>query len=398
VVFLTTSAVLSFFSRLFTSVTPLSYDEDMTTSASDCWTRIDEAGTAITAVFARPEEAARRAMQLAEVVRGLWPMAAFSACVLRDRHQTEVVVLDQNGQARPDLAEQFLATCIGKLLPSEISLSDRRFIVEPAAHGDRAFGALALSAESERRDPGPADRAVLSACGQYVALHRALEEREREVESLRLQLVEETALSAIGEMAGPVVHEFNNLLNTILLQIAVMEQKVDASLLPDLHTIRRQGAGVIALVKRWQQCRRRPAEAQPVLDVNAFIEEIATADPAVTTMLAPHLPALRGTASDFRRLICFLVKNARAVSDNAVVRTESAGDAVVLRVEDSGPAVPPEMLPRLFQPLGEGRTGTNLLELAACGTLVRRFQGKLKAENRPTGGLAVIVHLPGERV
>ena len=87
----------------------------------------------------------------------------------------------------------------------------------------------------------------------------------------------------------------------------------------------------------------------------------------------------------------------RGAPELVAVRTEAVGNAVVLRVEDGGPGLPPEKLPRMFEPLGESRAGTNRLELAACRTLVRRFQGKIFAENRATGGLVLVVELPGER-
>jgi C4-dicarboxylate-specific signal transduction histidine kinase len=76
------------------------------------------------------------------------------------------------------------------------------------------------------------------------------------------------------------------------------------------------------------------------------------------------------------------------------VRTALTEGKVVLRVEDSGPAVDPDLLPQLFEPLVAAREGPNPLELAACKTLTqRRLQGSIHAENRAEGGVALVVAL-----
>ncbi|MEK7374234.1 MAG: ATP-binding protein, partial [Thermodesulfobacteriota bacterium] len=68
-------------------------------------------------------------------------------------------------------------------------------------------------------------------------------------------------------------------------------------------------------------------------------------------------------------------------------------------VEDSGPGVPPEVLPKLFSPFvtsraGAGGTG---LGLYMCRETARRHGGELSAFNRPGGGATFVVRLPLER-
>lgn len=51
----------------------------------------------------------------------------------------------------------------------------------------------------------------------------ALEVQESQRAVLQAELDELDALATFGELAGPMVHEFNNLLNVLLLQVAVLE-------------------------------------------------------------------------------------------------------------------------------------------------------------------------------
>ena len=86
------------------------------------------------------------------------------------------------------------------------------------------------------------------------------------------------------------------------------------------------------------------------------------------------------------------------------IRLEKAQDAkgaeAVVRVADSGPGVPEETLHKLFRPfyrLDDARnrqTGGVGLGLAITDRTVRLHGGRVKAANRPEGGLIVEIRLP----
>ncbi len=86
------------------------------------------------------------------------------------------------------------------------------------------------------------------------------------------------------------------------------------------------------------------------------------------------------------------------------IRLEKAQDAkgpeAVVRVADSGPGVPEEALHKLFRPfyrLDDARnrqTGGVGLGLAITDRTVRLHGGRVKAANRPEGGLIVEIRLP----
>jgi signal transduction histidine kinase len=80
------------------------------------------------------------------------------------------------------------------------------------------------------------------------------------------------------------------------------------------------------------------------------------------------------------------------------VRLRAAGDRARLEVSDTGPGIPPETLPRIFdaffttKPSGEG-TG---LGLWVSSSLVAAHEGRMWAESPPGGGATFIVELPFE--
>src|SRR5262249_120438 len=77
----------------------------------------------------------------------------------------------------------------------------------------------------------------------------------------------------LGEILGPVTHEFNNFLNTLLLQVAVLDLSAPQEDKSELAIIRRQGREVAAVVKQLQQLRRRRhGEPQPA-DLNQAVSQ-----------------------------------------------------------------------------------------------------------------------------
>ena len=79
-------------------------------------------------------------------------------------------------------------------------------------------------------------------------------------------------------------------------------------------------------------------------------------------------------------------------------RDASAG--VRISVEDSGPGIPPEELPYIFERFRRGdpsrarATGGFGLGLAICKALVTALGGRIEAANRPGTGTRVCVQLP----
>ena len=214
----------------------------------------------------------------------------------------------------------------------------------------------------------------------------------------------ERSLADLGELAGPLTHEMNNLLNTLTLHVAIWQQSGPKELAPDLQLIRERIAGVAKIIRRFQRRRHtRHTEAEP-LDVNNSVRQALEEMPAspdqatIVLELEPDLPLLRGNQADFRRLCRFLLSNAvRAVPPGGpavTLRTSHTPDTVLLQVEDAGPSVPEELLPQVFETGGELREGMCCLELASCQSIVERMGGKIHAKSRPQGGLIVVATIP----
>ncbi|MFH9726761.1 sensor histidine kinase [Streptomyces sp. NPDC017254] len=105
------------------------------------------------------------------------------------------------------------------------------------------------------------------------------------------------------------------------------------------------------------------------------------------------------------RMVENLVQNAVVhnlpAGGTVTVRTGTDGDTSVLRVENTGRLLPPELVPTLTEPFQRGtervRTDEHAgvgLGLAIVHSIVRAHDGTLDLAPRPAGGLLVTVRLP----
>ncbi len=90
------------------------------------------------------------------------------------------------------------------------------------------------------------------------------------------------------------------------------------------------------------------------------------------------------------------IEDAKVQNGRVAVRAEVEGERVRVLVEDNGPGIAAEHLPRLFTTFFTTKApgkGTGL-GLALSRQYVESFGGTLRAENRPEGGARFVVELP----
>jgi two-component system, OmpR family, sensor histidine kinase VanS len=126
----------------------------------------------------------------------------------------------------------------------------------------------------------------------------------------------------------------------------------------------------------------------------------------ITIETSGDITPTTGSRALLLQLTINLVQNAIVhnlpVGGTVAVHTEARQDASVLRVENTGPRLAPELVATLTEPFQRGthrtRTGEHAgvgLGLAIVHSIVQAHDGTLTLTPRPTGGLVVTVRLPG---
>lgn len=166
-----------------------------------------------------------------------------------------------------------------------------------------------------------------------------------------------------------------------------------ATLVDDLLLLARSDSGAIEL-------DRLPLDLGDVAGTAASTLAQPAADKSVRIVVDPEPAPVIGDPVRLRQLVAILVDNAiRHSPSGGEVRVAVRGDGRTagLSVEDQGPGVRPEDLPRVFDRFWRAPgapTGGTGLGLAIAQWIVERHGGRIDVANRPEGGARFDVQLP----
>src|SRR5262245_35438334 len=292
----------------------------------------------------------------------------------------------------------------------------RGFVCVPIRARHRILGTLSLG----RQDPAPfsdEEVALLESAADQIGLAldnaRLYSETRHQLEDLRrnqTEVVKAERLAAVGELAGGVAHEINNPLMIILGQVHLLLQSQDSvQILNGLKVIdgaTKRAAEIIRdLVLFAEHFPLRPTRCRVADQVQRVIELQSArleAQGIVGRMEIQETPEIWADVGQLQEVFFHLIHNA----EQAMVAAHHGGTLTVrigpgvggVRVEiaDDGPGIPPEDLPRIFNPFfttkapGEGRG----LGLSVAYSIVAEHDGRLRADNRAEGGAVFVVDLP----
>ena len=230
------------------------------------------------------------------------------------------------------------------------------------------------------------------------------------------QLAHASRVSTMGNLASSIAHEINQPLGAILCSVDAGELILDQTspaldqlrdILSDVRKENRRAADVIQSMRTL--LLKNEIERQP-LKINFLAEEVLrfvkedafSRRIKITTELAPQLPAVQGNRVQLQQAILnFIVNAMEAMAQqppergHLTVGTRLAADGgVEVSVSDSGPGIEPANLARLFQPFFSTKQSGLGIGLWVTEKIVKAHNGRIWAENRPTGGAVFHFILP----
>lgn len=235
--------------------------------------------------------------------------------------------------------------------------------------------------------------------------------RLEEIKSAESQLIEREKLSTVGRLTAGLVHEIRNLLTATLshAELALKAPDDPAKTRQRLHIVVKQTSRAARMLQNLLQfsrphsMERRPCRLEDAIRGVLELEgpELQRNGVRVVTELEP-VPLVSADDGQIQQVLLNLIQNAQeAMAAHAgervlTVRLVGVEGRVRIEVLDTGPGIPPDVLPRIFnaftttKPSGQG-TG---LGLWISHALIERHDGSLRVENRPEGGAAFRVELP----
>ncbi len=252
----------------------------------------------------------------------------------------------------------------------------------------------------------------------FIAIKQDITERK----SLERQLLRAQRLEGIGLLAGGIAHDLNNVLAPILmgadlLKLTARDEPVKQQLDSIVESAKR-GADIVKQVltfARGIEGERIPIEPKHVIkEMARMARETFPRNLRIQVDVPNDLWTVMGDPTQLHQVLLNLSVNARDAMPQGGILSYSArnvevdpllaqaqahakpGPHVVLRVQDTGTGIPPEVLDRIFEPffttkeLGKG-TG---LGLSTAMGIVRSHGGFITVESEPGKGTAFEAWLP----
>lgn len=231
---------------------------------------------------------------------------------------------------------------------------------------------------------------------------------------LKRQVAQATKMQAVGQLAGGVAHDFNNVLTAIIgtCDLMLLRHTPGDSDYDDIQQIRANSNRAASLTRQLLAFSRQQTLRPEIIQLPDVVSEVS---PLIKRLLGEKityyvqhdrdLGPVRADPQQLEQVIMNLAVNARdAIQSNGngagrislltrslqakeVVKLGSeilpAADYTVLIVQDTGGGIPPQVLPKLFEPFfttKEQGKGTGLGLSTAYG-IVKQSGGFIFADN-----------------
>ena len=257
--------------------------------------------------------------------------------------------------------------------------------------------------------------------GDEAVIAYALDTTEQRV--LEQQFAQSQKMQAVGQLAGGIAHDLNNILTAIIgfSDLLLLNLRPNDPSFKDTMEIKQNANRAAGLVRQLLAFSRRQTLRLEVLEVSLLVDDLTVLfkrliGDSITLSVdhAANIWPVRADHIQLEQVVINLVVNARdAMPDGGrvAIRTRNveeaeaatfnyrgmpASDYVLIEVEDTGTGMPPEVLEKIFEPffttkdIGKG-TG---LGLSTVYGIVKQTGGFIYADTELGAGTTFKIFLP----
>jgi C4-dicarboxylate-specific signal transduction histidine kinase len=234
--------------------------------------------------------------------------------------------------------------------------------------------------------------------------------RERRYREMQMELARVNRVTTIGQLTASITHEVNQPLAATRNNLTAALNFLDRTP-PDLVEVREALACAVkdndrasTVVGRIRALMQKAPTRTDSVNLNVAVREVLELTygealehgVSVRTQLADGLPLIQGDRVQLQQVVLNLILNAvqamGAVADGTrevlITSSQTEPNEVCLGVQDTGPGLSAETLPRLFEPFYTTKPGGMGMGLAICRSIIEAHGGRLWAAGcEPRGAL-----------
>jgi signal transduction histidine kinase len=253
------------------------------------------------------------------------------------------------------------------------------------------------------------ERRLIDTIARQIALFVERRESDEEKGRLQEQLRHADRLATIGKLAAGVAHELNEPLGSILgfAQLAKKSPGLPPQAVQDLGRIVSASLHAREVIRKLMLFARQMPPQKTRLNLNRVVEEglylfegrCARQKIELALSLGTNLPEVYADATQLTQVLTNLVVNAVQAMPGGgklSVATRADAEAVILRIEDTGEGMSPEVKKQIFFPFfttKEADRGTGL-GLAVVHGIVTAHQGTIRVDSQIGRGTRFEIRLP----
>ncbi|MEE8391814.1 MAG: ATP-binding protein [Anaerolineae bacterium] len=243
--------------------------------------------------------------------------------------------------------------------------------------------------------------------------------REREIQQ-RIQ--QQERLAAVGQLAAGIAHDFNNVMATIVLyaQMTARTEGLSATIRERMATINQQAQHATKLTQQILDFARRAVLERRPMDLLLLLkEQVELLERTVPESIGIKLDygsddyTVHADPTRMQQMVMNLAVNARdAMPEGGSLRIGleririegrkaaplpemEPGEWVQVTVSDTGIGIPPDVLPRIYEPFFTTRAPLGSgLGLAQVHGIVAQHEGYIDVKTQLGQGTTFIIYLP----
>jgi PAS domain S-box-containing protein len=255
-----------------------------------------------------------------------------------------------------------------------------------------------------RFNPDGSFAGYIGSCIDVTEQRRAQEQLHQAQEDL----ARVTRVIAMGELAAAIAHEVNQPLTAIVTNGHFCLRTLDRAtsnpneLRAAITAIVNDGTRASGVISRIRGLLMKGFPNRTDLDINQIIQEVTILlrneftrnRVSLRTELPSDLPRVTGDPVQLQQVLINLIMNAIEATHTStngrreiLIRSAKNSDDVLVRVQDSGPGIKPELAPRIFEPFFTTKAKGIGMGLSISQSIIESHGGRLGIAPSSTGAL-----------
>lgn len=237
--------------------------------------------------------------------------------------------------------------------------------------------------------------------------HRELQISHNELEQAQKHIFRTEKLASIGQLAAGVAHEINNPLGTITIYAHLLQKgmEVDDPRREDISLIISEASRAKDIVQGLLSFARETKLRTGPMNVNDILSDVLSLvvnqslfhNIKIKESLYPRLPTIVADETQIKQVFLNIILNAvQAMEGNGelTITTTREEKEIKVKIADTGPGIPPEIMDKLFNPFFTTKEKGTGLGLAIVYGIIERHQGRVDVETELGKGSAFVLSLP----